>query len=204
MNMDSEQNNSLIEPNPYEVPYSFQPPPPKEVNTVNLWVCIVTNILFLTGGFFLGYIVRGNTNVSIQSNSGHRIMSSVATTAIVQLPDAKTVIQEINLPEYFNLTGVQSQDLSSFSYRIHPESYAIFTICEGAGGSGCSPTNYALAIYSHITDANNAVNAMEQANSQWSWIASSGQCVLMSDDTVHSGFLAMQNSVGGVYPCTAY
>lgn len=150
----------------------------------------------------IALVLAGTLYVVIQDvNSALHPAKTGPTPTPVSLPDAVTVMQKTKLPQYFVLTGIQREDVSSFPSHTKPDSYAVFSICEGAGGSGCTPVSYALAIYSQIVDANSANNDVAQAG-KWIWTISLSHCVLLSDDSSHFPFLSMESAVSNVYPCS--
>jgi len=161
------------------------------------WTAIALVIVSLIALVFAGtlYVVIQNVNSGLYS------AKPGTTPTQVSLPDAVTVMQKTKLPEYYVLTGIQREAVSAFPSHIKPDSYAVFSICEGAGGSGCTPVSYALAIYSQIVDANSANNDVAQAG-KWSWTISLSHCVLLSDDSSHFPFLSMESAVSNVYPCS--
>jgi hypothetical protein len=161
------------------------------------WMAIALVIVSL-----IALVLAGTLYVVIQNvNSGLYSAKTVTPSTQVTLPDAVTVMPKTKLPEFYDLTGIQRKDVSSFPSHIKPDSYAVFSICEGAGGSGCTPVSYALAIYSQIVDANSA-NIDARQSGQWSWTMALSHCILMSDDFSHFPFLSMESAVSNVYPCS--
>lgn len=164
----------------------YAPPPPKH----SAWrlAFIVQTIVFVL-------LILGAGLWYSAHSASQAIPPQTTAQPTINLPTAISIVTAYQPPEYFVVTWKANEDPAMFHASVQPLSYAEFTVCEGAGGSGCTSVSYALAIYATASRANTTTTT------QFTWEQPLGNCLILSDDTTHGAFLESVGSFQSLYPC---